>query len=93
VGCDVNTSRVWFLLKSNFGNNRINAFDSMSGEFIGHLENAEHNPIELDGLWELAFGNGYQKQPLYNLYFTAGLNADVRRSVVEACLLKWRNQH
>lgn len=67
------------LLVGNFGNGRIHAFDPTKlngqGEFQhrGPLHSAaEGRPIEIDGLWALAFGNGAAAGPTNTLFFTAG---------------------
>jgi uncharacterized protein (TIGR03118 family) len=64
------------LLVGNFGDGRINAFDLASGEFLGGLKGADGHPITIDGLWGLAFGNGFAGQPVNTLYFTAGSNGE-----------------
>ena len=33
-------------------------------------------PITIDGLWGLAFGNGFANQPVNTLFFTAGSNGE-----------------
>jgi uncharacterized protein (TIGR03118 family) len=60
------------LLVGNFGDGKINAFDLATGEFAGQLEAANDLPIQIDGLWGLAFGNGFANQPVNTLFFTAG---------------------
>jgi len=60
------------LLVGNFGDGRINAFDLATGEFVGQLEAANGVPIQIDGLWGLAFGNGFLNQPVNTLFFAAG---------------------
>jgi uncharacterized protein (TIGR03118 family) len=66
------------LLVGNFGDGRINAFDvaqlTGNGEFQhrGLLHSAGGAPIEIDGLWSLAFGNGGNAGPTTTLFFTAG---------------------
>lgn len=65
------------LLVGNFGNGRIHAFDPRldgHGEFALHgpLHSTEGRPIEIDGLWALAFGNGRSAGPATTLFFTAG---------------------
>jgi uncharacterized protein (TIGR03118 family) len=66
------------LLVGNFGNGRIHAFDPTRiigrGEFQhrGPLHSADGPPIEIDGLWALAFGNGGAAGPRDTLFFTAG---------------------
>ncbi len=60
------------LLVGNFGDGRINAFDPTTGAFIGTMTDKDGNPIEIDGLWGLSFGNGVNGGDLDKLYFTAG---------------------
>ncbi len=67
------------LLVGNFGNGRIHAFDPAKlagkGEFQhrGPLHAADGPPIEIDGLWALAFGSGAPANgPTNTLFFTAG---------------------
>jgi uncharacterized protein (TIGR03118 family) len=62
------------LLIGNFGDGRIDAYDFASGMPVGPLGDAKGNPIQIDGLWGLAFGNGYSSQSVNSLYFTAGPN-------------------
>lgn len=62
------------LLVGNFGDGRINAFDSNSGAFDGQLIDPEENPLTINGLWALRFGgdapnNGSHRK----LFFTAGI--------------------
>jgi uncharacterized protein (TIGR03118 family) len=64
----------------NFGNTAsgpgvISAFDPTSGQFLGLLKDTEGNPIWIDGLWALAFGNGGKGGAPSVLYFTAGIEA------------------
>lgn len=60
------------LLIGNFGDGRINSFDYASDRFLGHLHESHLKPLEIDGLWGLAFGNGLRSQPTTTLFFTAG---------------------
>jgi uncharacterized protein (TIGR03118 family) len=62
------------LLVGNFGDGTINAFSLVTGGFIGPVSDANGSPIVIDGLWALAFGNGYMNQPVNTLFFTAGPN-------------------
>lgn len=62
------------LLVGNFGDGRINAFDAATGESYGPLRGMDGMPIAIDGLWGLAFGNGFADQPVNTLFFTAGSN-------------------
>jgi uncharacterized protein (TIGR03118 family) len=54
------------LLVGNFGNGRIHAFDPMTGDGRGRLEQANGTPLAFDGLWALHFIDT-------SLFFTAGL--------------------
>jgi uncharacterized protein (TIGR03118 family) len=66
------------LLVANFGDGEINAYNLLTGEFLGPLTNANGAPISLSGVWGLTFNT----EPAFNdveyfasvLYFTAGLN-------------------
>jgi uncharacterized protein (TIGR03118 family) len=65
------------LLIGNFGDGRIHAFEppaTGSGEFEdrGPLHSASGPPIQIDGLWGIAFGNGAAAGPRTTLFFTAG---------------------
>jgi uncharacterized protein (TIGR03118 family) len=65
------------LLVGNFGDGRIHAFDprlDSHGEFTrdGQLHSTDGRPIEIDGLWALAFGNNGAAGPTTTLFFTAG---------------------
>jgi uncharacterized protein (TIGR03118 family) len=46
------------LLVGNFGNGHINAFDPVSGHWLGMLRRPNGQPLVIDGLWALRFGNG-----------------------------------
>jgi uncharacterized protein (TIGR03118 family) len=64
------------LLVGNFGDGRINAY-RLTGGFPaaipdGQLADNLGNPIMIDGLWALQFGNGAAAGPTNSLYFTAG---------------------
>ena len=60
------------LLIGNFGDGTINAFDLATGEFQGQLKGRNHRSLKLDGLWGMAFGNGFNNQPVDTLFFAAG---------------------
>ena len=62
------------LLVGNFGDGRINAFDFDTGAFRGQLQGqgGSSNPITIDGLWGLGFGNGGLAGPTDTLFFTSG---------------------
>jgi uncharacterized protein (TIGR03118 family) len=63
------------LLVGNFGSGTIMAVD-VDGNFTGFLEDPNHQPILIEGLWGLAFGNGGKAGVPEALYFTAGLNGE-----------------
>jgi uncharacterized protein (TIGR03118 family) len=60
------------LLVGNFGNGLIDAYNPSSGALVETLLDSAGNPIMIDGLWGLRFGNGAPGQSLTTLYFTAG---------------------
>jgi uncharacterized protein (TIGR03118 family) len=60
------------LLVGNFGDGRINAFDANSGMFLGALSDGNGQPLVVDGLWGMAFGNGLNNQPSNTLFVAAG---------------------
>ncbi len=62
------------LLIGNFGDGRINAIDPATGDFLGQLRDTNNNPITINGLWGLDFGNGANAGPTTMLFFTSGLN-------------------
>jgi len=64
------------LLVGNQGDGRINAFDPVTGKFLGQLANYRTGqPISIDGLWALVFGAGsFSNGPTNWLFFTAGPN-------------------
>jgi len=69
------------LLVGNFGDGIVNAFDPLSGAFLGTLQGANGTAIHISGLWGLTFGNGSRATPgavpsggdVNTLYFTAGI--------------------
>jgi len=60
------------LLVGNFGDGTINAFEPVFNFQIGTLRGPDHQPLKIDGLWGLAFGNGLANQPVNTLFFAAG---------------------
>jgi uncharacterized protein (TIGR03118 family) len=62
------------LLVGNFGNGRISAYASAGPKWVfkGQLRVADGTPIEIDGLWGIAFGNGAAAGPTSTLYFLSG---------------------
>jgi uncharacterized protein (TIGR03118 family) len=59
------------LLVGNFGDGRILAFGH-DGGFLGALTDNSGQPIVIEGLWGLLFGNGGNGGDPEDLYFTAG---------------------
>lgn len=60
------------LLVGNFGDGMIHAYDLATGNSIGTLKDPGRRPIQINGLWGLAFGNGFNNQPIDTLFFAAG---------------------
>jgi uncharacterized protein (TIGR03437 family) len=69
------------LLVGTLGDVWINAFDPVSGRYLGALQDGKGAPIAISGLWGLTFGNGSQAGPgaapaggdVNTLYLTAGI--------------------
>jgi uncharacterized protein (TIGR03118 family) len=65
------------LISNNTSRGRINAFDPNTGAFLGPLRDASNQPIEIDNIWAVQFGNAQDKgnDGKHNqLFFTAGPN-------------------
>jgi uncharacterized protein (TIGR03118 family) len=60
------------LLVGNFRDGTINAFDPATGRSLGPLADLNGNPIQIPGLWTLAFGGGGLAGSPDTLFFTAG---------------------
>lgn len=60
------------LLVGNFGDGTINAFDPLTGTFLGTLADPGSSLLINDGLWGLTFGNGGSGGTIGSLYLTAG---------------------
>jgi uncharacterized protein (TIGR03118 family) len=60
-----------------FGDGRINAYQldpaTGAGTFVGNISDANNNPIALEGLWAITFGNGGSGGDTNALYFAAGI--------------------
>jgi uncharacterized protein (TIGR03118 family) len=61
------------ILIGNFGDGHINAFHPTTGMCLDSMLDAQGNPIVVQGLWGLSFGNGAQAGDPLALYFTAGI--------------------
>ena len=66
------------VLVGNFGNGRISAYTKRGAKWVykGQLRHADGTPIEIDGLWAIAFGNGSAAGPTNTLYYLAGPNQE-----------------
>jgi uncharacterized protein (TIGR03118 family) len=64
------------LLVGNFGDGTIAAFDVKTGVFRDYLRDEKGEPLAIDMLWGLAFGNGVSLGDADSLYFTAGPNRE-----------------
>lgn len=60
------------LLVGNFGDGAIHAYDPLTGAGRGQLRNPDGNPIVIDSLWALRFGNSVTGTR-QTLLFTAGI--------------------
>jgi uncharacterized protein (TIGR03118 family) len=74
------------LLVGDFGDGRINAFKS-DGTFDGQLADNSGNPISIDGLHALSFGNGVSSGDSNALFFTAHPGEDDRPQPTAVLLL------
>jgi len=68
------------LLVGNFGDGAINAYDPMSGAFVGTVSDSGGHAIATPGLWGIAFGNDADNQPHNTLFFAAGTNQEANGS-------------
>ena len=60
------------LLVSNNGSGVIDAFNPVTGKFLGKLKDANNNVIKINGIWGIAFGSGTTSGgPSTSLYFAA----------------------
>lgn len=60
------------LIISNAGDGQINAFDPVSGRFLGQLQRPSGGALTIRGLWGIGFGNGDSAGSVDTLYFCAG---------------------
>ena len=62
-------------LIGNFGDGTINAFNAVTGKFVGTVLGDDSQPLKIDGLWAISFaGNNTRSGLATELYFTAGPN-------------------
>ena len=65
------------VLVANFGGaGYVSAFNSTTGDFLGYLNKAEGEPVAIEGIWGLQFGNGVSLGDSDALYFAAGPEGD-----------------
>jgi hypothetical protein len=58
------------------GAGHINAFDPVTGAYLGQLQHPDGTPIAIPGLWDLVFGTGTPDSGKTNqFFFDAGPNA------------------
>jgi uncharacterized protein (TIGR03118 family) len=62
------------LLVANFGDNNIVAFDLNTGEYVDCLRGSDGQPLPVEGVWALTFGNGVSLGDAKALYYSAGPN-------------------
>jgi len=62
------------LLVANFGDGHVNAFRKSGGRwsFDGALADSRGEPLVVNGLWGIAFGNGAAAGPKDELFFSSG---------------------
>lgn len=60
------------IIVNNFGDGHVNGF-SRTGQFLGQLLGADHNPLTVDGIWSIVSPSGVSAALDQNiLYFAAG---------------------
>src|SRR5215470_2469563 len=62
------------LVANNIPKGRIDAFDPQTGAFLGVLRDPTGQPIEIDQLWAIMFGNAGNNGTPDQLFFSAGPN-------------------
>ena len=71
------------LLVGNKENGQINAFDPISGNFLGLVATVTDNPANANnGLWDLSFGNGAAAGPRNTLFAFAGIDNETHGLIV-----------
>ncbi len=71
------------LLVGNFGDGLINAFNATTGAFIDSIRDTNGNPLAIEGLWGLSFGNAAAGSRPSSLYFVAGISDGVGGEIEE----------
>lgn len=63
------------LLVGNFGSGKVIAFDPITGQFKGNLQDKTGAPLVIPGVWALSVGNGTANGgPATSVFFSAGPN-------------------
>jgi uncharacterized protein (TIGR03118 family) len=62
------------LIVGNSGDGRISAFNPLSGEYLGDLNDDDGVTIAISNLWSLTFGNGHDGGDADSLFFAAGID-------------------
>ncbi len=62
------------LIVGQFGSGEVLAFNMETGNFAGNLLTPGGQPITIDGIWGIGFGNGGTAGPANTLFFAAGPN-------------------
>jgi uncharacterized protein (TIGR03118 family) len=60
------------LLVSNFGDGTIAAYNAETREFVDVVRNENGEPLKIDKIWGITFGNGESLGDSDSLYFAAG---------------------
>lgn len=61
------------VIVGNFGDGMLNVYD-VSGNFVDSLRGWDGDPISIDGLWGIGFGNGAAAGSSTDLFFAAGID-------------------
>ncbi len=64
------------LIVGQFGSGELLAFNIETGDFVGNLLTPGGQPIVIDGIWGIGFGNGGTAGPANTLFFAAGPNLE-----------------
>ncbi len=65
------------ILIGNFGDGTVQVYDAVSGNWVGTLSDIHDEPIVIEGLWDIAFGNGGRGGDANRLYFVAGISGGI----------------
>lgn len=65
------------MLVANFGDGTIAGFDLTTMQFVDFLRDNAGEPIIVDGIWGMTFGNGVRLGDLDALYYAAGPNSEI----------------